>query len=172
MPVPGTLGAAAMNSVRNPVAKRGLSLVENLCRGYQLSTLLKKRNWQMDVVHQDRQAYALILSGGLDAVVTDIETSHLGGLAVLTYCKRHWPSITTYAIARNGGDAYLKKLARDMGGCRGFFYLTDSRLEVDTGIGMAAQLMRQPATSPATHATHFPSEMEKPGRAGMIQHHG
>ncbi len=172
MPVPGDPRLAAMNSVRKPVARRGLILVENLCLGYQLSTLLKKKNWQMDVVHHDRQAYALILNGGLDTVVTDIENSHLGGLAVMTYCKRHWPSISTYAIARNGGDAYLKKLARDMGGCRGLFYLTDSRLEVDTSIGMAAQLMRQSTTNPAMKAANFPSEMEKPGRAGMMQHHG
>ena len=171
MPVPGEPGAVTMNGARKPVVKRGLILVENLCLGYQLSTLLKKRNWQMDVVHHDRQAYALILHGGLDTVITDIETNHLGGLAVLTYCKRHWPSISTYAIARNSGDAYLNKLARDMGGCRGFFYLTDSRLEIDANIGMAAQLMRQSATSPATQAAHFPSEMEKQGRAGVTQHH-
>jgi CheY-like chemotaxis protein len=161
-----------MNALHKPVGKRGLILVENLCLGYQLSTLLKKKHWQMDVVHQDKQAYALILRGGLDTVITDIETSQLGGLAVLTYCKRHWPSITTYAIARNSGDAYLKKLARDMGGCRGFFYLTDSQLEVDTGIGMAAQLMRQPAMHPAAHARPFPLDMEKPERAGMAHPHG
>ena len=67
-----------MSRMRKPVAKRGLILVENLCLGYQLSTFLKKANWQMHVVRQDRQAYALVLRGGLDAVVTDIETSHLG----------------------------------------------------------------------------------------------
>lgn len=172
MPVPAVTGASAMNTLHKPVARRGLILVENLCLGYQLSTLLKKMDWQMDVVHQDKQAYALILRGGLDAVITDIETSQLGGLAVLTYCKRHWPSITTYAIARNGGDAYLKKLARDMGGCRGYFYLTDSLLEVDTTIGMVAQLMRQPAADATTHAMPFPMEMEKTGRTGMAQPHG
>lgn len=146
-------------------------LVENLCLGYQLSTLLKKRNWQMDVVHQDRQAYAMILGGEVDTVITDIETSHLGGLAVLTYCKRHWPSISTYAIARNSGDAYLKKLARDMGGCRGYFYLTDSRLDIDTGIGMAAKLTRQAATGPAARTRRFPAETEHPARGGTAQPH-
>lgn len=146
-----------MSGVHRPTAKRGLILVENLCLGYQLSTLLKKKNWHMDVLHQDRQAYALILSGEINTVITDIETSHLGGLAVMTYCKRHWPSITTYAIARNSGDAYLKKLARDMGGCRGYFYLTDSRLDIDTGIGMAAKLARQPTTSPAARAMRLPA---------------
>lgn len=126
----------------------------------------------MDVVRQDRQAYALILRGEIDRVITDIENSHLGGLAVLTYCKRHWPSITTYAIARNGGDAYLKKLARDMGGCRGFFYLTDSRLEIDNSIGMAAQMMRRAVATPAAHAMHLSPETDKPVRPSMMQHHG
>lgn len=161
-----------MNATRKPVAKRGLILVENLCLGYQLSTFLKKNDWQMHVVRQDRQAYALILRGGLDTVITDIETSHLGGMAVMSYCKRHWPSVTTYAIARNGGDAYLKKLARDMGGCRGFFYLTDSRLEIDTGIGMAAQLIHPAATTPAALMMHFPSEMERTGKPDVMHHHG
>lgn len=146
-----------MKSARRAAARNGMILVENICLGYQLSTLLKQANWHMRVLHEDRQAYALILSGKLDVVIADIESKHLGGLAVLAYCKRHWPKIATYAIARHNDDAYLNKLALDMGGCRGFFYLSASRLEIDPGIGMAARLMRQAA------ATH-PQNAEPPAR--------
>jgi len=147
------------NSPRT-AARNGVILAENICLGYQLSTLLQKVNWHTRVLHQDRQAYALILSGKLDVVIADIESSHLGGLAVLAYCKRHWPKISTYAIARNNDDAYLNKLALDMGGCRGFFYLSPSRLEIDPGSGMAARLMRL--------ASHAP-DLEPAGRRGAVR---
>ena len=96
--------------------------------------------WKMTFVHQDRDAYALIMNEGIDVVIADINSTALGGLSVLTYARHHWPSILTYAIARND-DPFLKKLARDMGGCLGFFYRVKGKLELDTHTGITPELL-------------------------------
>jgi hypothetical protein len=116
----------------------GLVLSNNIIIGHQLSTLLGSTyGWQVQVIHKDKEAYAHILKGNIDTVVSDIDASALGGLAVMTYCKRHWPAVVSYAITR-GDDLYLKKLARDMGGCEGFFYMAKGRIELDMQTGLLA----------------------------------
>lgn len=121
----------------------GLVLSSNVIIGNQVATLLSSSfGWQMQVVETDKQAYDLILQGNMDAVVADIDGINLGGLAVLTHTKHHWPSIKTFAITENA-DLYIKKLARDMGGCEGFFYLKKERIELDTHTGLGAQLISQ-----------------------------
>ncbi|HXH65267.1 MAG TPA: hypothetical protein VNH42_07160 [Mariprofundaceae bacterium] len=121
---------------------QGLVLSDNIIIGYQIAFLLGSCGWRMQVVHTDKQAYEIILKGNMDIVVADIDAAGLGGLATLVYCQRRWPSIKTFAVTR-GDDAYLEKLASDMGGCQGFFYLSDGKLELDTCSGMAAGLVRQ-----------------------------
>lgn len=119
----------------------GLVLAGNVIIGHQVAHLLSSaRGWQMQVANRDKQAYAHIAQGRLVAAVADIDTSDLGGLAFLVYARRHWPSATTYAITDNG-DAYIKQLAHDMAGCRGFFYLSAGKLMLDMHSGMAAQLL-------------------------------
>ena len=122
---------------------QGMVLSANIIVGYQIASLLSAYGWRMQVVYTDRQAYALILQGNVDVVVADIDASDLGGMAVLFYCKHHQPSIRTFALTQ-GADSYLETLARDLGGCEGFFYRTGGRLEIDTHAGMAAQLVGSP----------------------------
>lgn len=120
---------------------RGLVISSNVIIGYQVSMLLSSTyGWKMQVVHTDKQAYDLILQGDMDVVVADIDGIDLGGLAVLAHTKHHWPSIKTFAITENG-DFYIKKLARDMGGSEGFFYLKKGRIELDPHMGLGAQLI-------------------------------
>jgi CheY-like chemotaxis protein len=126
---------------------QGLVLSDNVIIGHQVASLLRNAyGWDMQVTHRDKQAYALILQGNMDVVIADIDTVDLGGLAVLAYAKHHWTSITTFGITESR-DAYLKRLARDMGGCQGFFYVAEGRLEIDPRVGMAGQLLRG-ASSP------------------------
>ena len=120
---------------------QGLILSGNVIIGHQVAALLHNAyGWQMQVTHRDKQAYGLILQGDMDVVIADIDAVDLGGLAVLAYAKHHWDSIITYGITESR-DAYLKTLARDMGGCQGFFYVAEGRLEVDLRAGMAGQLL-------------------------------
>lgn len=124
-----------------------LILVENICLGYQISNLLKKRGRQPYVIFRDYEAYALILRGEAFAVIADIDAPNLGGLSVLTYCHHHYPAIETYAITKSD-DTESNQLARQIDGCLGYFYRTDSDLLVDTGRGMAAQLLTsKPSTA-------------------------
>lgn len=131
---------------------QGLILSANIIVGYQVAFLLGACGWRMRVVHADRQVYELIPKGGVDVVVADIDAGGLGGMAALVYCQRRWPSITTFAITR-GDDAYLEKLARDMGGSRGCFYLVDGRMEIDMHSGVAATLSRQACANGAATGT-------------------
>lgn len=134
---------------------RGLMLADNVIIGHQIATLLASSyGWRMQVVHSDREAYQIILQGNVDAVIADIDAIDLGGLAVLIYAKHHRPSFMTYAITQSR-SLYLKKLARDLGGCDGFFYMIDGRMELDTRSGLAAQLIRHLAgiDSPKTYAS-------------------
>ena len=108
----------------------GLILTNNVIIGHQIATLLSSSHgWRMKIIHKDRQAYALIQQGEMDVVVADIDGIDLGGLAVLAYAQKE--------------DLFLKKLARDMGGCRGFFYRIKGKMELDTHTGMVTQLLRQ-----------------------------
>jgi len=118
--------------------KKCLILTGNVCLGYQAAWLFERRGWQVHVVHSYGQAYKRILKENVDAVVADIDAVDLGGLAALAYCHQHDPSITTYAIAPTD-DAYRKTLARDLGGCDGFFYLVKGSLKIDFSRGMAAR---------------------------------
>lgn len=121
---------------------RGLILSGDVIIGHQIATLLSTSyGWNMQVVHNDREAYPIILQGNVDAVITDIDTIDLGGLAILIYAKHHWPSTMTYAITQSR-SLYLKRLARDLGGCQGFFYIIEGRMKLDTHTGLAAQLTR------------------------------
>jgi CheY-like chemotaxis protein len=119
--------------------KTCLILAEDVCIGNQIASLLEAYEWPVHVVHSDKQAYDLMLQESMDVVIADIDAVKLGGLAVLVYCHHQDPSIITYAIAPVD-DGYRKKLARDLGGCRGFFYLINKRLEIDTCRGVAAEL--------------------------------
>ena len=120
-----------------------LVLSSNVVVGHQVAHLLSSIcGWQVHTVKRDRQAYAHISQGRMHAVIADIDTSELGGLPVLVYTRHHWPSVITYAIARNE-DTYAKQLAFDMAGCEGFFFLTKGNLMIDTNSGFAAQLQVQ-----------------------------
>jgi DNA-binding response OmpR family regulator len=120
--------------------KKCLILAGNVSIGYQIASLLENHGWHTHVVHSDLQAYDGILANGIDAVVADIDAADLGGLAVLAFCHHRHPAITTYAITQPD-DEYGKKMARDAGGCEGYFYLMRGRLQIDPGRGMAAELM-------------------------------
>jgi len=119
--------------------KKCLILAEDGCTGNQIASLLEAYGWPVHVVHSDKQAYDRMLQESMDIVIADIDAVNLGGLAVLAYCHHHDPSTITYAIAPVE-DGYRKKLARDLGGCRGFFYLINKRLEIDACRGVAAEL--------------------------------
>ncbi|MFN2105619.1 MAG: response regulator [Candidatus Promineifilaceae bacterium] len=125
---------------------RGLILSDDVIMGHQIATLLSSYGWKMNIVHKDRQAYALIHQGDIDVVVADIEKADLGGLAALSYAKHHWPSIMTYAIAQKD-DLLLKNLARDLGGCLGFFRRVKGRIELQTHAKQKSHLMGQIANS-------------------------
>jgi len=127
-----------------------LVLTGNTAIGDELSTLLGKRGWSVHVVHSDSQAYCSILKEKMDVVIADIDAVDLGGLAVMAYCHHHYPSITTYAIAPLE-DAQRKKLARDLGGCKGFFYLANDGHSINASRGMASSFTTgQPDVMPAT----------------------
>lgn len=120
-----------------------LVLCTNVVASHQVAHLLSSIcGWQVHLVKQDRQAYALISQGHMHAVIADICANELGGLSVLVHTKQHWPSVITYAITRSE-DAYAKQLASDMADCDGFFFLTKGNLMIDTNSGMAAQLIHQ-----------------------------
>lgn len=122
---------------------RGLVLSNNIIIGHQVATLLTAAyGWNMQIIHSDMDAYQIILQGDVDAVIADIDALDLGGLAALVFAKRHMPSIMTYAITRSR-SLYLKRLARDLGGCQGFFYMAEGRKELDIHTGLTAQLIRQ-----------------------------
>lgn len=122
---------------------RGLVLSSNVIAGHQVAHLLSSAyGWKMQVVSRDKQAYVLITEDQVDVVVADIDSTELGGLAVLAHTKRHWPAVTTYAITRNE-DAYAKQLALDMGGCQAFFYLAKGKRGLDTHHGLAARIDEQ-----------------------------
>ncbi|MFN2105624.1 MAG: DNA-binding response regulator [Candidatus Promineifilaceae bacterium] len=116
-----------------------LVLSGNVSIGYQAASLLENHGWQTHVVHSDHEAYDCINADHIDAVVADIDAVDLGGLAVLAFCHRRYPAITTYAIAQTENE-YGKRMARDAGGCDGYFYLIKGTLQIDPRHGMAAEL--------------------------------
>jgi len=68
----------------------------------------------------------------------------------MTFCHHHYPSITTFAIAPLE-DAQRKKLACELGGCKGFFYLANNGRSINLSRGMGATFMaRLPEAPPAT----------------------
>jgi len=118
--------------------KRGLVVAQNVVIGYQLASLFKQQGWHMQVVHRDYSAYEVILHQKVDVVIADIDSPSLGGLAVLVYCHHHFPGTETYGVLQ-GDDGDLKRLARDVAGCQGFFYLQSESLQLDTSRGMATE---------------------------------
>jgi len=135
---------------------RGLVLIltENVIIGNQITSLLDVHDRQTQIVRSDVQAYNIILQGIVGAVVADIDDVSLGGLSVLALCKHHKPSITTYAICRDGNSKPMH-LARSLS-CAGYFYLKQGEIQqIDTGRGMAVRLtssdsMDQPVHQPVT----------------------
>jgi DNA-binding NtrC family response regulator len=99
-----------------------LILVGDAGIGRQIAGLMERCRWQAKVVQSDRLAYECLLEHDVCTVVADIDTADLGGLALLAFCHRRHPDIMTYAIARPG-DEYGQRMAREAGGCRGFFGL-------------------------------------------------
>lgn len=90
--------------------------------GQQIASLLESCRWQASVVGSDRQAYERIQDEHFNTIIADIDTADLGGLDVLAFCHQSYPAIATYAIARHD-DEHGKRLARETGGCRGYFHL-------------------------------------------------
>lgn len=132
--------AAREKLIRQSLPRHGLVLAQNISVGYQVSTLLEKNGWQIRVAHNDDEAYGIIQYEKNHAVIADINTSGLGGLAVLSYCHHRHPAIDTFAITRFDND-YAKMLAHDAGGCLGYFYLTEGNRRIDTHHGLAADLI-------------------------------
>lgn len=130
-------------SMRRVPPKRCLILSSDDSTGNQIASMLKGYGWQIHVVHSDKQAYERMQKEPLDVVIADIDAINLGGLAVLTYCHHQDQSLRIYAIAPRD-DGYRKKIARDLAGCAGFFYLVNGSLDIDTCRGMAARLERHP----------------------------
>lgn len=121
--------------------KNCLIVVEDARVGDQLVSLLTSQypGWRIHVVQSDRMAYERLMAAVPDVIIADIDAVNLGGLALLAYCHHRDPSIATYAIAP-ANDGYRKKLARDLAGCRGFFYLLSEQLMIDSERGMGAVL--------------------------------
>ena len=123
-----------------PEAINGLVLSDNMIAGHEVAHLLASAYaWNMQVLNQDRQAYHEIAGGSTHVVVADIDHTDLGGLALLAHIKRHWPAMETYAMTRDE-DAYAKQLARNIGGCRAFFYLSRGKFSLDMHRGWAAHI--------------------------------
>jgi len=118
--------------------------------GNHIASLMDAHSRQAQVVHSDVQAYNIILKGIVDAVVADIDDVALGGLSVLALCKHHNPSITTYAICRDGNSKPMH-LARSLS-CAGYFYLKQGEIQqIDTGRGMAIQLISSISADKPVH---------------------
>jgi CheY-like chemotaxis protein len=115
-----------------------LILTGNVCIGHQVASLLHNVGWQTQVIHDDRQAYDLLYRENVDSVVVDIDTPGLHGLSCLCWCKFRRPSIAVYAIC-SGGNTLSMQAARNLG-CRGYFYLRQHKILVDTRCGMARGL--------------------------------
>jgi len=120
---------------------RGLVLIltGNEIIGEQIASLLDAHDRRTQVVRSDVQAYNMILTGTVHAIVADIDDVSLNGLSVLALCKHHDPSITSYAICRDGNSKAMR-LARGLN-CAGYFYLKEGEIQqIDTSRGMAARL--------------------------------
>lgn len=115
-----------------------LILTGNVCIGYQIASLLHNVGWQTQVIHNDAHAYDLLRREKVDSVVVDIDTPGLNGLSYLCWCKFRRPSIAIYAIC-SGGNTISMQAARNLG-CRGYFYLRQGKVLVDTRCGMARGL--------------------------------
>ena len=119
--------------------KKCLILTADTCLADQIAMQLENHVWSLHIVHDDKSTYTRIAKDGMHIVIADIDTVDLGGLAVLAYCHQQYPSIQTYAITPVDDD-HRKGLARDLGGCQGFFYLMNDGLRIDASRGMAAVL--------------------------------
>lgn len=124
--------------VRQQPSRRCLVLSGNVSVGYQAASLLENQGWHTSVVHSPVQAYDHILTDSFGAVVADIDTADLGGMAVLAFCHHRYPAIITYAIAQ-ADDEYGKKMAREAGGCQGYFYLMKGGLQINANRGIATE---------------------------------
>jgi len=143
----------AEKTAQRMARKTCLILAEDTGTGNQIASLLAETGWRMHIVCSDRDAYDHMLRENVDVVIADIDATRLGGLAVLVYCYHHDPSVTTYAIAPTD-DGYRKLLARDMAGCRGFFYLVKGGREIDSSRGMPVNLVSELANQPASRVVY------------------
>jgi len=131
---------------------RGLVLIltGNEIIGDQIASLLDAQGQQTQVVRSDVQAYNMILTGTVQAIVADIDDVSLGGLSVLALCKHHDPSITSYAVCRDGNSKAMR-LARGLN-CAGYFYLKQGDIQqLDTSRGMAARFAFPVSTDEPVH---------------------
>lgn len=122
---------------------KGLILSVNMIAVRQIVHLLSSaRGVDMQVLYRKEQASLSISKRHPCLVIADIESSDLGGLAVLTHTKRHWPDIKTFAITRNE-ESFENRLAEGLGGCQAFFYLDRNKPGIDMQRGLAAELSKQ-----------------------------
>ncbi|MDQ6957577.1 MAG: DNA-binding response regulator [Mariprofundaceae bacterium] len=131
---------------------RGLVLIltGNAIIGNQIASLLNAHGRQAQVVCSDVQAYNMILQGIVGAVVADIDDVPVSGLSVLALCKHYNPSITSYAICRDGNSKPMR-LARDLS-CAGYFYLKQGEIQqIDTSRGMAVRFTPPDSTDEPAH---------------------
>jgi DNA-binding NtrC family response regulator len=106
----------------SPPVKTCLILVGDAEIGRQIAAMMERCRWLTKIVQSDGLAYDCLLEHDVGTVVADIDTDNLGGLALLAFCHRRHPDIMTYAIARPD-DEYGKRMAREAGGCLGYFSL-------------------------------------------------
>lgn len=141
-----------MNNLRMPI--RALILTVETMVGYQIALLLEAHGWRIRVVNDEFAAYQAVYRRDIDIIISDIGSWKAGGLAVMVWCKRHCPWVVPYAICRR--DQWkLMQIARDYGGCEGYFYLTDDESPLlDTNHGMTARFLGRSATNERAMQIH------------------
>jgi len=135
--------------------KKYLILAADAVTGNQIAALLEESDWCVYLVHSDKQAYQRVLHDHMDLVIADIDAVDLGGLAVLIYCHHHEPAVATVAITPVNDD-YRKKLARELGGCSGFFYLQYDSLNINLCAGVKTLLRIPVKSAPDSSRTRHP----------------
>jgi len=117
-----------------------LILTSDISIGHQIADLIGWHWGQPQQAHDEVAAYSGIIKGKTNVIIADIDAVELGGLALLSYCHHQHPHITTFAIT-SYHDGLRKRQARELGGCKGFFYLEDESMRIDMTRGLAAQIL-------------------------------
>lgn len=95
--------------------------------------------WQTHVIHHYSHAYDILNNNEqIDSVIVDIDSPGLNGLPCLFWCKVNRPMLTIYAIC-SGGNSKAMQIARNIG-CKGYFYIKQGKILVDTRCGLARGL--------------------------------